>query len=99
RRNAQLVQLAQQPVLTAGQPLVELLHRVELAGVGDEADDVPRDPALADLDDPLVDPLLDRLPPRQGEQAGGGIGRRGEDEAHASMIAWSSALHHATESW
>ena len=45
-RDAELAQLAQQPVLAAGQPLVELLERVDLAALGDEPDDVPGDAAL-----------------------------------------------------
>ena len=58
RGHVELRQRAQQPVLAPGQPLAEGLERVELAALGDEADHVPRQPALADLDQPLVLPLL-----------------------------------------
>src|SRR5690606_35858914 len=40
-----------------------------------------------DLDDPIVLPLLDRLAPRQREQAGRLVGGRGEDEAHAGTVS------------
>ena len=73
-RDAELAQLAQQPVLAPGQPLVELLERVDLAALGDEPDDVPGDAALADLHQPLVGPLRDR-------------GRHGRDSSPAVLSA------------
>ena len=61
RGDAELGQRAQQPVLAAGEPLVDGLQRVQPAVVGDEADHVAGDAALADLHQPLVLPVLERL--------------------------------------
>ncbi len=82
RGHVQLRELPQQPVLAPGQVLRDLLERVQLAVVGDEPDDVPGDAALADGDQPLVGPLLERLGPRQGQQAGRMVGGRAEHEPH-----------------
>jgi hypothetical protein len=65
RGDAQLVQRPQQRVLAAGQPFGQLLERVQYAVVLDETDDVPVDPALADLHQPLVLPVRQGLVPRQ----------------------------------
>src|SRR5581483_11493307 len=72
----------QQPVLAPGEPLAQLLQRVQRPVVVDEADHVPGDAALADLHQPLVGPVRERLRPRQGQQAGRVVGGWGEDEAH-----------------
>ncbi len=85
--NAQLGQGPQQPVLAPREPLVDLLERVQRAVVHGEPDDVPRDPALPDLDQPLVLPGLQRLIPRQGQQPGSVLGRGGEHKAHVSPIS------------
>ena len=79
---------AQQAVLAPGQPLVQFLERVDLAALGDEPHDVPGDAALADLDQPLVLPVLDRLPPGQGEQAG-----RAARPAARRRSAWAVLSH------
>ena len=86
-RDAELLQPPQQPVLAAGQPLVDLLDREHLAGLDHEPDHVPGDPALPDLHQPVVGPLGQRLVPRQAQQPGGGLGRRREDEVHAGQCA------------
>ena len=86
RGDAEVAQLAQQPVLAPGQALVELLERVDLPALGDEPDDVPGDAALADLDQPVVVPVLDRLAPGQGQQAGRALGRWREDETHRPAL-------------
>jgi hypothetical protein len=83
--HVQLGELAQQPVFTPGQVLVDGLERVQLAVVCDEADDVPGDAALPDLDQPRILPLLERLGPGQAQQAGRLFRRRAEDEAHGRV--------------
>src|SRR5262249_18273190 len=83
RWDLQVTQLPQQSVLLAGQPLVELLERVHLSGLGDEADDMPGDAALAQFDQTVVLPLLDRLAPWERQQAGRALRRGSEDEPHA----------------
>ena len=59
--DAQLSQRAEQAVLAPGQPLAELLEGVQRAVVVDEADHVPRNAPLPDLDQPLVLPFRQRL--------------------------------------
>jgi len=82
RGHVKLGERAQQPVLAPGQPLAYRLQRVEHAAVGDEADHVPRQPALPDLDQPLVLPFLKRLAEGQGQQARRIVGGRTEDKPH-----------------
>ena len=82
RRHVEFGQLAQQPVFAPGQVLVDGLERVQLTVVGHEADDVPGDAALPDLDQARITPLRERLRPRQAQQAGRVLGGRAEDETH-----------------
>ena len=87
RGDAQLGQRPEHPVLAPGQPLAELLEGVQRAVVVDEADHVPRDAPLPDLDQPLVLPVRQRLGPRQGQQAGRVVGRGSEDEPHSNKVS------------
>ena len=57
----------QEAVLAPGEPLRQLLERVDGAVVVDEPNDVAADPAH-DLDEALVLPALERLLPRQVEE-------------------------------
>jgi len=84
--DAELGQRPEQPVLAPGQPLAELLEGVQGAVVVDEADHVPRDAPLPDLDQPLVLPVRQRLRPRQGEQPGRVIGGGREEEPHKTIF-------------
>src|SRR5690349_23881314 len=52
----------------------------------DEADHVPRNAPLPDLDQPLVPPVRQRLGPRQGEQPGRVVGGGREDELHKTIF-------------
>src|SRR5262249_57120399 len=70
-----------------GQPLAKLLEGVQGAVVVDEADHVPRDAPLPDLDQPLVPPVRQRLRPRQGEQPGRVIGGGRGDEPHKTIFS------------
>ncbi len=83
--NAEVGERAQQAVLAPGQALADGLERVQLAAVLDEPDDMPGDAALADLHQPLVLPLLERLRPRQGQQAGYLTRRRAENKPHVAL--------------
>src|SRR5439155_4575619 len=76
-----VLEVPQQPVLALGQPLGQLLERIEAAVVVDEAHDVARD-AAGDLDDPVLLPLLERLGPREVEEVGV-AGARDELELHS----------------
>ena len=58
----------QQVPLALGQPLGQLLERIQLPVVVDEADDVPAD-AADEGDDPLRLPLRELLVPREVEEA------------------------------
>ena len=89
--DAQLGQRPEQPVLAPGQPLAELLEGVQRAVVVDEADHVPRDAPLPDLDQPFVLPFRQRLGPRQREQSGRVVGGGSEDEPHTQSFAESTA--------
>ena len=79
------LEVGEQGVLVPGQALVDLLERVDGAVRGREADDVPRDAALRDLEHVLVVPVLEGLVPGQGQQTGGLIGGRAEEEPHAAL--------------
>ena len=82
RRQALLLEVGEQRVLVPGQALVDLLERVDGAVGRDEADDVPRDAPLRDLEQVLVVPLLEGLVPREDQQPGGLVGGRAEEEPH-----------------
>jgi hypothetical protein len=84
-RDAELLQAAQQAVLAPGQPLVDLLDGEDLAALDDEADHVPGQAALPDLDQPVVGPLRQRLVPGQRQQARRRLGRWREDETHPAI--------------
>jgi hypothetical protein len=88
-RHVQLGQRPQQPVLAAGQPLADRLQRVQLAAVGHEPHDVPGDAALADLDQPLVVPVGQRLGPGQGKQARCLVSGRAENKPQQTLrLPW-----------
>ena len=67
-RHLLVLELGQQPVLPPREPRRQLLQREERAADLDEANDVPMDPAR-DLDEPVRRPFLQRLLPRQLQQA------------------------------
>ena len=96
-RDAELGQRPEQPVLAPGQPLAELLEGVQDAVVVDEADHVPGDAPLPDLDQPLVPPVRERLGPWQREQAGRVVSGGSEDEPHRRprsryASSWAGAM-------
>ena len=84
-RQPLLLELAEQGVLLAGQPLVDLLQREDVPVVGDEPDDVPRDAALRHLQQQGRVPLLERLVPGQRQQPGRVGGRGPEEEPHGAL--------------
>ena len=65
RGHAHAPEPPQQVVLAAGQPLVDLLEGEDLAVHLDEPHHVPRDAAVRDLEEPVVDPVLERHVPGQ----------------------------------
>ena len=67
-RHLLVLELGQQPILPPSEPRRQLLQREEGAAELDEADDVPVDPPR-DLDEAIRRPLLERLLPRQLQQA------------------------------
>ena len=90
RRQTELCERAQQPVLALREARRQLLQRVERAVVVDEADDVPAD-AARDVDEPRRLPLLERLAPRQVEEVGMS-GARDELERHEILQPMRGAI-------
>ncbi len=84
RGDAQVVEPPQEPVLPTRQYLLDLLEGVQLAHLGHKTHHVAGRAAIADLDQPLVLPLLQRKVPGQAEQAGGHIGGGTENKPHGT---------------
>jgi len=81
-RDAQFAQLTQELILPAREPLVNLLECEHFSRLGDEAHDMPGQSALGYLDQSVIHPLRQRLPPRESQQPGGGLGWGAEQDAH-----------------
>ena len=93
-RDAHRGQRAKQPVLAPGKPLADGLQGVQFPALGNEPDHVTGKPALPDLDQPLVPPLLKRQAERQAQQPRRVIARRAENESHHRVLPWPQCAGH-----
>ena len=92
RRDAELREPTKEAVLASGQRFVHLFQGVQAAQLANETDYVAGGAAIADLDQPLVLPFLERELPGQGEKAGGHVGGRSEHVAHGFSFHDRGAL-------
>ena len=93
-RYPEVVEPSQQAVLAPGEVLVHLLQRVQAALFGHEAHLVPRGTPVADLDEAVVLPFLERKVPGEAQETGSDVGWRSEDVAHSTRSSGPAGPRH-----